>query len=163
MFGANLLFPAVTLLWAAFCVVSKRRRNIFVLLWGLVPCVLCSTLGAASVAFVQREFYLSLGAGMMNQYLMFLVADVLFLICVVICLMSRAIGLWKEKAKAHTYSGCKLFFFGQLLSKLATTTKTMSVICMTFVAAVFLFVTAPVLSQWSFGYLDSRSMPKSST
>ena len=158
MFWANLLFPAVTLLWAAFCAVSKRRRNIFVLLWGLVPCVLCSTLGTASVAYVQREFYLSLGAGMMNQYLMFLVADVLFLICAVICLMSRAIVLWKEKAKAYTYSGCHLFFFGQLLSKLVTTTKTMSVICMTFVAAVFLFVSAPLLCQWSFGYLDSRSM-----
>ena len=29
---------------------------------------------------------------------------------------------------------------------------------MTFVAAVFLFVAAPLLCQWSFGYLDSRSM-----
>lgn len=158
MFGANLLFPAVTLLWAMFCAVSKKRRNIFVILRGLVPCALCSTLGAASVAPVQQEFYLSLGAGMMNQYLMFLVADVLFLICAVICLLSRAIGLWKEKVRVHTYSGCNLFFFGQLLSKLATTTKTMSVICMTLVAAVFLFVAAPVLSRWSFGYLDSRSM-----
>lgn len=158
MFGMNLLFPAVTLLWATFCAVSKKRRNIFALLWGLVPCALCNTLGAASVALVQKEFYLSLGAELLNQYLMFLVADVLFLICAVICLLSRAIGLWKEKAKAHTYSGCNLFFFGQLLSKLATTTKTMSVICMTLVAAVFLFVAAPVLTQWSFGYLDSRSM-----
>ena len=81
------------------------------LLRGLVPCVLCSTLGTASVAYVQREFYLSLGAGMMNQYLMFLVADVLFLICAVICLMSRAIGLWKEKAKSVYIQWLPSFLF----------------------------------------------------
>ena len=128
------------------------------LLWGLVPCVLCSTLGTASVAYVQRGI-LSVAWGWHDEP----VSDVsgggraVFDLCSHLpyepC--DRAV---EGKGKSVYIQRLSSFLFGQASPKLVTTTKTMSVICMTFVAAVFLFVAAPLLCQWSFGYLDSRSM-----
>ena len=48
--------------------------------------------------------------------------------------------------------------FGQLSSKLATNTKTMTIICVTLTFSICLFVIAPVLTGWSLGYLDSRAV-----
>lgn len=34
----------------------------------------------------------------------------------------------------------------------------MTLICITLTIAIFMFIIAPVLTEWSTGYLDSRSM-----
>lgn len=39
-----------------------------------------------------------------------------------------------------------------------TTSKTMAIICITLVLAIFMFIAAPVFTGWSSGYLDIRSM-----
>lgn len=94
----------------------------------------------------------------LNQYLLFLLIDLLFFICCVIYLSSSFIVAWKAKAPEHRYKGENLFFFGQITSKLNTTSKTMTLICVTLVLAIFMFIAAPILVGWASGYLDIRSM-----
>ena len=59
---------------------------------------------------------------------------------------------------SRKYHNTSLFLFGQLSSKLATNTKTMTIICVTLTFSICLFVIAPVLTGWSLGYLDSRAV-----
>ncbi len=95
---------------------------------------------------------------MLNQYLLFLLIDLLFFIGALIYLASSFIVTWKEKSPEHRYRGEALFFYGQITSKLNTTSKTMTLICITLVLAIFLFIAAPILVGWASGYLDIRSM-----
>ena len=55
----------------------------------------------------------------------------------------------EEGKPEHRYKGENLFFFGQIISKLSTTSKTMSLTCVTLVLAIFLFIAAPVLVGWA--------------
>ena len=89
---------------------------------------------------------------------MFVLVDLIFFICSLIYLASSFIAYWKEKSPEHRYKGENLFFFGQVLSKLNTTSKTMTLISVTLVLAMFLFIAAPILTGWASGYLDIRSM-----
>ena len=119
---------------------------------------LLNTIAAASVPALNSRYYLALGGGALNQYLLFVLIDLLFLICALIYLASSFIVAWKEGTPEHRYKGENLFFFGQIISKLSTTSKTMSLTCVTLVLAIFLFIAAPVLVGWASGYLDERSM-----
>lgn len=107
---------------------------------------------------LNSRYLLALGGGAINQYLLFVLVDLIFLICVLIYLVSSFIVAWKEGKPEHRYKGENLFFFGQIISKLSTTSKTMSLTCVTLVLAIFLFIAAPVLVEWASGYLDARSM-----
>ena len=84
--------------------------------------------------------------------------DLLFFICALIYLASSLIVAWKVKSPEHRYKGENLFFFGQIISKLNTTSKTMTLICITLVLAILMFIAAPILTDWASGYLDMRSM-----
>ena len=152
LFWGNIIFPAFTLLWSFVWLLKKKVWTLQTLLIGLLACTVPNTVLAALVPVFESKYYLTLGAGTINQYLLFVVVDLLFLICGIIYLSSSAIVAWKSKSPAHRYQGNNLFFFGQIISKLTTTTKTMTLICIT------LFIIAPVLTEWSMGYLDSRSM-----
>ncbi|MDY4670899.1 MAG: ABC transporter permease [Oliverpabstia sp.] len=156
MFLGNILFPLFTLLWSIFCIIRKKKRECFIT--GLLICSVWNAFTAASVAALTNKFYLPLGGGTLNQYLLFILIDLLFFICAFIYLTSSLIVAWKEKSPEHRYHGEALFFFGQITSKLNTTSKTMAIICITLVLAIFMFVTAPILTGWSSGYLDIRSM-----
>ena len=156
MFLGNILFPLFTLLWSIFCIIRKKKRECFIT--GLLICSVWNAFTAASVAALTNKFYLPLGGGTLNQYLLFILIDLLFFICAFIYLTSSLIVAWKEKSPEHRYHGEALFFFGQITSKLNTTSKTMAIICITLVLAIFIFVTAPILTGWSSGYLDIRYM-----
>ena len=156
MFWGNILFPLLTLLWSIFCIIRKKKRECFIA--GLLICSVLNAFTAASVAALTNKYYLPLGGGTLNQYLLFVVIDLLFFICAFIYLTSGLIVAWKEKSPEHRYHEEALFFFGQITSKLNTTSKTMAVICITLVLAIFMFVAAPILTGWSSGYLDIRSM-----
>ena len=106
---------------------------------------------------MQRQYALAFGAGGVNQALTFLLADLLFLLCGVVWLASSLLAEWKDRSPAHRYQGEALFFFGQIISKLRTTSKTMTLTSITLVLAIFLFAAAPVLVGWAEGYLDVRS------
>ena len=156
MYWGNILFPLLTLLWPVFCLIKKRKKNM--LITGLLICSVLNAFATASVAPLANKYYLPLGAGMLNQYLLFLLTDLLFFIGALIYLASSFIVTWKEKSPEHRYHGEALFFYGQITSKLNTTSKTMTLICITLVLAIFLFIAAPVLTGWASGYLGARSM-----
>ena len=106
----------------------------------------------------KKAYFLGFDAPTLNQYLLFGVADILFIISAVMYLSNAALLYWKESKVSRKYHNTSLFLFGQLSSKLATNTKTMTIICVTLTFSICLFVIAPVLTGWSLGYLDSRAV-----
>lgn len=158
MYFGNILFPAATLGWSFLWLFKKKKWNFQKLLCGLLACSVLNTFAAVSVPALTNQYYLPLGSGMLRQYLLFALIDLLFFICVLIYLASCFIVMWKEKSPEHRYKEENLFFLGQIISKLETTSKTMTLISVTFVLAIFLFIAAPILTGWAFGYLDIRSM-----
>ena len=158
MFGGNILFPAMSLLWPVLWMLRRRKGGFPALLSGLLLCSLLNSIAAASVPALNSRYLLALGGGGVNQYLLFVLVDLIFLICALLYLASSFLVAWKEGAPEHRYQGENLFFFGQIISKLSTTSKTMSLTCVTLVLAIFLFIAAPVLVGWASGYLDERSM-----
>lgn len=158
MFWGNILFPAISLLWPVLWALCRKKGGFPVLLSGLLISAFLNTLAAASVPVLNSRYFLGLGGGAVNQYLLFVLVDLIFLICALLYLVSSFIVAWKEGAPEHRYKDENLFFFGQIISKLSTTSKTMSLTCVTLVLAIFLFIAAPVLVGWASGYLDARSM-----
>lgn len=158
MFWGNIFFPAAALLWSVWWLIAKRKAEFYTLLPALLGFSALNAFMAASVPLFTNRYYLSWGTGTINQYMMFILVDLLFFICALIYLAGNFIVAWKEKSPEHRYHGENLFFFGQIISKLNTTSKTMTLICITLVLAVFLFVAAPILTGWASGYLDARSM-----
>lgn len=158
MFWGNIILPAATLLWSALWLIRKKKSEFSKFVFGLLICAVLNACMAAGVPSLVNRYYLSLGAGTINQYLLFILGDLIFFICSLIYLAGSLIVSWKEKAPEHRYKGANLFFFGQVISKLSTTSKTMTLISLTLVLAVFMFIAAPVLVGWASGYLEVRSM-----
>ena len=148
----------MSLLWPVLWTLRRKKGGFTALFSGLLFSAFLNTLAAASVPMLNSRYLLALGGGAINQYLLFVLVDLIFLICVLIYLVSSFIVAWKEGKPEHRYKGENLFFFGQIISKLSTTSKTMSLTCVTLVLAIFLFIAAPVLVGWASGYLDARSM-----
>lgn len=177
MFWGNIVFPAVTLLWYVVWFFRKKAgkkgamsadtaggedmhrggRNRETLLTGLLVCALLQTMFAAWMPSVQNRYYLAMGTGTVNQYMMFVLGNLLFVICAVIYLANIVLIAWKERSPEHRYRSQNLFFYGQITTKLSTTNKTMTLICATLVLAIFLLMAEPVLIGWAFGFLEIRS------
>ena len=158
MFWGNIILPTATLLWSVWWLIRKKKYGFSKWILGLFICSALNACIAASVPALINRYYLPLGAGTVNQYLLFVLVDLIFFICSLIYLASSFIVAWKEKSPEHRYKGENLFFFGQVISKLNTTNKTMTLISVTLVLAMFLFIAAPILTGWASGYLDIRSM-----
>ena len=158
MFWGNIILPAATLFWSVLWILRKKKSGFPKFIFGLLICSALNVCIAASVPALINRYYLPLGAGTVNQYLLFILVDLIFFICSLIYLASSFIVTWKEKSPEHRYKGENLFFFGQVISKLNTTSKTMTLISVTLVLAIFLFIAAPILTGWASGYLDIRSM-----
>jgi len=158
MFWGNIIVPAISFLLSVvwYVVHKKWSFNRYILVAAIFS--LINTGFAASVPIIQNTYMLVIGVGTLNSYMMFLLVDVAFWICCIIYLVSNLLSEWKEKSSKRKYRGTNLFFFGQIISKLNTTSKTMTLICLTLVLSVFLFVAAPALTGWASGYLDIRSL-----
>ena len=158
MFWGNIIVPAISFLLSVvwYVVHKKWSFNRYILVAAIFS--LINTGFAASVPIIQNTYMLVIGAGTLNSYMMFLLVDAAFWICCIIYLVSNLLSEWKEKSSKRKYRGTNLFFFGQIISKLNTTSKTMTLICLTLVLSVFLFVAAPALTGWASGYLDIRSL-----
>ena len=158
MFWGNIILPAAALLWSVWWLIRRKKYGFSKWILELFLCSALNACIAASVPAFINQYYLPLGAGTINQYLLFVLVDLIFFICSLIYLASSFLAAWKEKSPEHRYKGENLFFFGQVLSKLNTTSKTMTLISVTLVLAMFLFIAAPILTGWASGYLDIRSM-----
>ena len=170
MYWGNVLLPLLILLWPVWWLL-RRKKTVTIpstellqntdfpaMLLGLLALSVPNILLSASVPAMINHYYLSLGAGMMNQYLFFVLINLIFFLCSLIYLAGSLLAAWKEKSPEHRYHRENLFFFGQILSKLNTTSKTMSLISVTLVLAIFMFIAAPILVGWASGYLDVRSV-----
>lgn len=158
MFWSNILFPALGLLWPLIWLIFRKRLDFPRLVAGEVALAVCNAISAACVPGMRSAYLLSYGAGVTNQYIMFVLADLLYVICGVIYLASAMLVIRKNSSPERRYYRENLFFYGQMLSKLTTTSKTMTLVCATLAAAIVLFMAAPVLVGWSSGYLDVRSV-----
>ena len=158
MFWGNIIIPAVALLWSVLWLTRKEKTGFPRFTFGFMICAALNVCTATGVPSLVNQYDLPLGAGTVNQYMLFILADLVFFICSLIYLASSFIAAWKEKSPEHRYKGENLFFFGQVVSKLNTTSKTMTLISITLVLAIFMFIAAPVLVGWTSGYLDIRSM-----
>ena len=158
MFWSNILFPALGLLWPLIWLIFRKRLDFPRLVAGEVALAVCNAISAACVPGMRSAYLLSYGAGVTNQYIMFVLADLLYVICGVIYLASAMLVIRKNSSPERRYHRENLFFYGQMISKLTTTSKTMTLVCATLAAAIVLFMAAPVLVGWSSGYLDVRSV-----
>ena len=75
MFGGNILFPAMSLLWPVLWMLRRRKGGFPALLSGLLLCALLNTIAAASVPALNSRYLLALGGGGVNQYLLFVLVD----------------------------------------------------------------------------------------
>lgn len=158
MFWGNILAPALSLLFSLFWSFKPKRTTQNKRIFLLLIFSFINACFAASVPKMRSDYLLSFHSGIINEYLMYLLADLIYLICALIYLASSFLIAWKEQSPAHKYKGQNLFFFGQLITKLNTTTKTMTLICLTLVLSIFLFTAAPALVGWASGYLEVRSL-----
>lgn len=158
MFWGNIFLPTISLLWSLLWLIRKKKYDFSKFIFGLFVCSILNACIAASVPALISQYYLPLGAGTVNQYLLFVLVDLIFFICSLIYLASSFIVAWKEKSPEHKYKDENLFFFGQIISKLNTTNKTMTLISLTLVLSIFLFISTPILTGWASGYLDIRSI-----
>lgn len=158
MFLGNILVPAAALLFLVLWFFVKKRLGFTGLILGWLACAIAAGCFAASVPSVTMDYFLPLGTGGLNQYLMFLLTDMVYFLCGFFYLAGDFLCLIKEKFPNHRFRGENLFFYGQIISKLKTTTKTMTLICLTLVLSICLFMAAPALTGWASGYLDYRSV-----
>lgn len=138
MYWGNVLFPALTLLWAIAGAVLHRKIGFSRYLCGLLAGAVLTAIPIFSIAELEKAYFLGFDAPTLNQYLLFGVADILFIISAVIYLSNAALLYWKESKVSRKYHNTSLFLFGQLSSKLATNTKTMTIICVTLTFSEYL-------------------------
>lgn len=158
MFLGNILVPAAALLFFTLWLFIRKRLGFTGLILGWLACAAAAACFAACVPGMNMKYFLPLGAGSINQYLLFLLADTVYFLCGFFYLAGDLFCFIKEKFPKHRFHGENLFFYGQIISKLKTTTKTMALVCLTLVLSICLFMAAPALTGWASGYLDYRSV-----
>lgn len=158
MYWGNILLPALTLLWGMVSLVFHKKIGQGKRVLGFLIGSILTTIPAMSIPGLERTYFLGFDTPTQSQYLAFVIVDILFIIAAVIYLSNTALIHWKNSDVAHKYHHTNLFLFGQISSKLSTNTITMTMICVTLTLSICLFVMAPILTGWSLGYLDSRSM-----
>lgn len=158
MYWGNIVAPAVSLaaglIYAPVCI---RRGRFWRYLVAAAALSAMNTLFAAGVHMLHQRYYLAGNDGTLRLYLMYMLFDVTFMVCCIIYLASRLLFNWKERHPVYRYKNTNLFFFGQIISKLSTTSKTMTLICLTLVLSCLLFVAMPALTGWAEGYLEIRA------
>ena len=80
MYWGNVLFPALTLLWAIAGAVLHRKIGFSRYLCGLLAGAVLTAIPIFSIAELEKAYFLGFDAPTLNQYLLFGVADILFII-----------------------------------------------------------------------------------
>ena len=80
MYWGNVLFPAVTLLWAIAVSFLHRKIGFSPYLCGLLAGAVLTAIPIFSIAELEKAYFLGFDAPTLNQYLLFGVADILFII-----------------------------------------------------------------------------------
>ena len=96
MYWGNVLFPAVTLLWAIAVSFLHRKIGFSPYLCGLLAGAVLTAIPIFFIAELEKAYFLGFDAPTLNQYLLFGVADILFIISAVMYLSNAALLYWKE-------------------------------------------------------------------
>lgn len=158
MFWGNILLPCLSLAGMSVWIFLRKKLGFSKLVIFLSAMALSCVVSSASVPVLRMKYFLSLPAEANNTHMLFLLASLAFIVCGLFYLASGMLTAFKEKSPCQTYKRENLFFFGQILSKLKTTTKTMTLICLTLALSISMFLIEPALSGWAAGYLESRSV-----
>lgn len=92
-----------------------------------------------------------------NSYLMFIMGYLTLAVAVIFYNISGWLEGFRRRSPETRYRGDNLFFFGQILSKLKSTSQSMTVICLTLALGIGLLLMEPGLCGWADGYLELRS------
>ena len=84
MYWGNILFPALTLLWGITGAFRHKKIGFSRYLCGLLAGAVLTAIPTFSIAKLENTYFLGFDAPTLNQYLMFGVADILFIIAAVI-------------------------------------------------------------------------------
>ena len=126
----------------------KRRRFLPLLAFLLVQSLI-SLFFIALAPWMDRTYSLPISQESLRSYLLFFLVYLSFFLCTVMYLSSRLLSAWKDRSPAHKYTGENLFFYGQVLSKLRSASKSMTLISLTLVLSTVLFALSPALSGWA--------------
>lgn len=160
-FYGNLVVPAVFFLISIYYALKTFRKKIlkgysyfmgFLSLTGIVASVLAMQMNRFLKPFSNDIVDVSIK----NLYALLAVVFLLFSIFGFFYCVSDLIMLIKIKSRNIKYKN--LFLFGQITAKLKTTSKTMAIIAITLMSSLIALVLAPILSNWSIGYLDERAV-----
>lgn len=158
IFWGNILLPGIALVGCVVWVILRKRLGFSKLVLFLSAMASGCVISSASVPFLRMKYYLALPSQANSVYLLFLLAHLSFLVCCFFYFASGVITARKEKSLRHKYREENLFFYGQIISKLKTSTKTMTLICLTLALSMGLFLAEPALSGWILGFLDIRAV-----
>lgn len=158
MFWGNILLPGLSLVVIFVWVFLYKKLGFSKLLILLIITALGCVVSSASVPVLRIKYYLSLPKLADNTYMIFFLGCLIFIVCCIFYFVSSLITVLKKKSIHHKYKDENLFFFGQIISKLKTSTKTMTLVCLTLALSIGLFLIEPALSGWALGFLDSRSV-----
>lgn len=78
MFWGNIVLPVAALLWPVLWLIRKEKYGFPKFIFGLFICSALNACIAASVPALINQYYLPLGAGTVNQYLLFVLVDLIF-------------------------------------------------------------------------------------
>lgn len=156
MFWSIILFPFLNILVMLIKLIVLRKGNFPKLRDVLMILQIPTIISFASVFIVYSRFYIAFGDRM--TYILFLISCSSYFIFLLFHFIASAISNIRIKNKAITYRGENLFLFGQIITKLPTFTKTMSLICITIILSITIFISVPILEGWMFGFLEIRSL-----
>ncbi|MDR2043541.1 MAG: ABC transporter permease, partial [Clostridium sp.] len=115
---------------------------------------------AAGVPFIHSstKVLFAVSEDVLEKYMIFLIFHIIYSVFLMFYLLGGALENIRKKSILFTYREENLFLLGQLITKLKTATKSMSLICIAVVLSVNLFLATPVVIGWLFGYLDARAV-----
>lgn len=160
IFYGNIIAPVVFIAAVAIFIILrlvKKKAPVSALAAALFVVSIPIIYFSISIPGISSKYYIPLDNSLRNIYLVFAGFFLVFAICCFFYFVSDGLRLIKEKSTKLRYSKDNLFLFGQITSKLRTTSKTMAIICITLVVSIVLTVLAPVFSNWIMGYLDARA------
>lgn len=161
MYWGNIMAPAALLLVVLAYLIfrlAKRPVPLKILVLLLMIFSFPAIYFAMTIVGNTRKYLLPITNDIANAYLFFTGFYLIFIVCSFFYLLSDVISTLKQKSVKIRYKDENLFLFGQILSKLKTTTKTSALICITLALSLVLLILTTALTGWAGGYLEIRSI-----
>lgn len=151
--AAPFLLLTVSFLWRLFG--RKKTLSQYLRITGVMSILEILLIGLLPV--FKSRFSLPMDTGAYNLYIAYLLWCVVFIVSAFFFLFSKWMAALKARSVKLRYQGETLFFFGQVLSKFNSNTRSMTLICLTLTISISLFLLAPLLVGWAQGFLDKRT------